>query len=83
MIERFSSGERAALLTVRGVGPTVIQRLEEAGIASFSELATRDALGISQEIAAAVGTTCWRNSPLARAAVAGAIAKAKESNTVP
>ncbi|MFM2423167.1 MAG: hypothetical protein RL291_1697, partial [Pseudomonadota bacterium] len=28
---------------------------------------------LSREIAAALGATCWRNSPMAKAALAGAI----------
>ena len=34
----FSSQEKAALLAVKGVGPTVIKRFEEIGIPSFAEL---------------------------------------------
>lgn len=73
----FPDDERAILLAVRGVGPTVIKRLEECGIASLAALATQDAGVLSLEIAARLGGTCWRNSPLARAALEGAIKAAQ------
>lgn len=74
---RFPAGERALLLAVRGVGPTVIRRLEEAGVSSLAELARRDPEALAAQIAARVGGTCWRNSPAARAALAGAVAAAR------
>jgi predicted RecB family nuclease len=75
----FSAPDRQLLLGVRGVGPTVVQRLEEAGINTLAALARRDAASLSAEIAAALGTTCWRNSPFARAALEGAILAASEA----
>ena len=38
----FSPEERAALLKVKGVGPTVVGRLEQLGIISLSQLAAAD-----------------------------------------
>lgn len=73
----FSAQERALLLAVKGVGPVVIRRLEEIGIPDFSTLAGQDAEVLSREIAARLGGTCWRNSPLARAALEGAIVAAR------
>ena len=35
----FTDQERAALLELRGVGPSVVQRFEEIGIDSFEALA--------------------------------------------
>lgn len=72
----FSKDERAALLAVRGVGPTVVSRLEELGIATFADLAARDPDAICAEVSATLGSTCWRNSPQARAAIAAAVARA-------
>jgi hypothetical protein len=74
----FSAGERAVLLAVRGVGPTVIGRLEQIGIDSLDGLARMQVDDIVRQIAAMLGTTCWRNSPQARAAIAAAIAAAQE-----
>src|SRR3546814_2463098 len=36
---RFSAEDRAVLLAVKGVGPTVLERLETLGIASMEALA--------------------------------------------
>jgi predicted flap endonuclease-1-like 5' DNA nuclease len=77
----FSSDERAQLLAVKGVGPTVVARLEEIGIVSLSDLATRDADDICTRVSLLLGASCWRNSPQSRAAIAGAIARAKDRLT--
>jgi len=73
----FAPEERAILLAVKGVGPTVVARLEEIGIASLTDLATRDADDICTRVSLLLGASCWRNSPQSRAAIAGAIAGAK------
>lgn len=75
----FPADERALLLAVKGVGPTVVDRLEQIGFDSLKTLATANVEGIVKPIAAMLGTTCWKNSPQARAAIAGAIAAAKEN----
>lgn len=72
----FSTGERAVLLAVRGVGATVVDRLEQIGFDSLDALATASVDGIVKQVAAMLGTTCWKNSPQARAAIARAIAAA-------
>ena len=74
----FSMAEKEALLCVKGVGPTVIQRFEEIGIHSFSELARYRADDIAEMVASMLHTTCWKNSPQARTAIEAAIAKAKD-----
>ena len=73
----FSADERAILLAVKGVGPTVVRRLEEMGVEDLADLATREAAELCAVASAMLGSTCWRNSPQARAAVAAAIAAAK------
>jgi hypothetical protein len=73
----FSVDERALLLAVKGVGPTVVGRLEQIGFDSLETLAASDVDSIVKLIAAMLGTTCWKNSPQARAAINGAIAAAK------
>ncbi len=72
----FPAQERALLLTVKGVGPTVVNRLEQIGFDSLKTLAIANVDGIVEHVAAMLGTTCWKNSPQARAAIAGAIAAA-------
>lgn len=80
----FSADERRVLLGVRGVGPTVLLRLEQIGLDSLALLARRDADAVCAEVAALLGATCWRNAPQARAAIAGAVAAARASlATVP
>lgn len=74
----FPADERERLLAVKGVGPTVIARLEEIGIASLADLAEQSAEDICGRVSLLMGSTCWRNSPQSRAAIEGAIAAAWE-----
>ncbi|MGF6592033.1 helix-hairpin-helix domain-containing protein [Pseudomonas sp. 2835] len=73
----FSPNERAALLALKGVGPTVITRLEQMGIESLAELGKADVSDILAQASAALGSTCWKNSPQARAAITAAVELAK------
>ncbi|NAX49383.1 helix-hairpin-helix domain-containing protein [Photobacterium halotolerans] len=75
----FSDREREVLLAVKGVGPTVIKRFEEIGINTLSDLATYQADDIAEMVASMLRTTCWKNSPQAKAAISAAILCAKES----
>ncbi|MFF3699703.1 MULTISPECIES: helix-hairpin-helix domain-containing protein [Pseudomonas] len=69
----FSPTERTALLALKGVGPTVITRLEQMGIDSLAELGRSDVTDILSQASAALGSTCWKNSPQARAAITAAV----------
>ena len=69
----FPPRDRQLLLAVKGVGPTVIARLEQLGYSSLSQLAAADARHIVEGAAALVGSTCWKNSPQATAAIQAAI----------
>ena len=73
----FSLEERTTLLALKGVGPTVITRLEQMGIESMDELAKAEVGDILAQASAALGSTCWKNSPQARAAIAAAVELAK------
>ncbi len=73
----FSPEERETLLGVKGVGPTVVARLEQMGFASLAQLSEANALDIVSQASAIAGSTCWKNSPQARAAIQAAIALAK------
>ncbi len=75
----FSIEERTALLALKGVGPTVITRLEQMGITSLEELRKSDVGDILAQASAALGSTCWKNSPQARAAITAAVELAKNS----
>ncbi|AQU82852.1 MAG: helix-hairpin-helix domain-containing protein [Halomonas sp.] len=74
----FSEAEKAALLELKGVGPTVVKRFEDIGIDSFSKLSTYDAKDIAETVASMLRTTCWKNSPQALSAVEAAILRAKK-----
>ncbi|MFL9692999.1 helix-hairpin-helix domain-containing protein [Aeromonas veronii] len=74
---RFGPQERAMLLGVKGVGPTVIGRLEQLGYHTLTGLAEADTTHIVQLVASMLGSTCWQNSPQARSAIDGAIALAR------
>lgn len=69
----FPADERDALLALKGVGPTVVRRLEQMGIASLRQLAAAEASEIVAGAAGLTGSSCWKNSPQARAAVQAAI----------
>lgn len=70
---RFPADERDALLALKGVGPTVVQRLEQMGIASLRQLAAAEPSGIVASAAGLTGSSCWKNSPQARAAIQAAV----------
>lgn len=73
----FSETERAALLAIKGVGPKVIERLEQLGVCSLDALAAREATDLCGEIAARLGSSCWKNSPQSRAAITAAVGFAR------
>ncbi len=72
----FAITDRELLLAVKGVGPTVIARLEQMGYSNLKELAAADARQIVEAAAELVGSTCWKNSPQAKAAIQAAITAA-------
>lgn len=76
----FSADERAALLALKGVGPTVISRLEQMGIESLHMLGDSNVDDILAQASAALGSTCWKNSPQARAAITAAVMLGKQSS---
>ncbi|MFM4963230.1 helix-hairpin-helix domain-containing protein [Aeromonas bivalvium] len=73
-VKQFSPRQRNLLLEVKGVGPTVIGRLEQLGYHSLEALAEADTGHIVRLVASMLGSTCWQNSPQAREAIDGAIA---------
>jgi hypothetical protein len=74
----FSADERNALLALKGVGATVISRLEEMGYDSLAQLSSANTQHIVSQAAAITGSVCWKNSPQARAAIDAVIALAKK-----
>lgn len=73
----FTDQEKQALLAVKGIGPTVIKRFEEIGITSLAQLAEHNVEDIANLVASMLRTTCWKNSPQARNAIAAAIELAR------
>jgi predicted flap endonuclease-1-like 5' DNA nuclease len=73
----FSESEYKALLSIKGVGPTVIKRLEEMGISSLQDLSVSNTHDIVTFTANMLGSSCWKNSPQAKDAIDNAIAFAK------
>ncbi len=74
----FAAQEREKLLALKGVGETVISRLEQIGFSSLSKLADQDPAAITRQISQMMGSTCWHNSPMARRAVTDVIALATD-----
>ncbi|ANC92650.1 Pathogenicity locus [Azospirillum humicireducens] len=79
----FPPDERAVLLAVKGVGPTVIGRLEQIGIHDLAALARADAATLCAAIAGELGASCWKNSPQAHTAIAAAIRAAQDRAALP
>jgi hypothetical protein len=77
--EQFSAIEKLALLQLKGVGPTVVTRLEQIGLTSLAQLQGQDPLAITKQIADMMGSTCWHNSPQARSAIAAIIDLANQT----
>ncbi|MCO6518172.1 MAG: helix-hairpin-helix domain-containing protein [Snodgrassella sp.] len=61
------------MLTVKGVGEKVILRLEQMGIDSLAKLAQANPQDITEQAASLVGSSCWKNSPQAKAAISMAV----------
>ena len=76
-LQQFNEDERAVLLAVKGVGATVVARLEQLGFHSLAQLAQAETGDVVSQASAMLGSSCWRNSPQARAAIEGAIAAAR------
>jgi hypothetical protein len=79
---RFSDSEKAKMLTIKGVGATVIARLEQIGFSSLAELKDADSSAITKQISLMMGSTCWHNSPLAKNAVGGIISLANDDGEI-
>lgn len=76
---KFSDAEKANMLALKGVGETVISRLEQIGFCSLAQLTTEDPADITRQISHMMGSTCWHNSPQARQAIQAIINLAKDN----
>lgn len=75
----FTAAEREKMLAIKGVGKTVISRLEQIGFTSLSQLADANPSDLTYQISQMMGSTCWHNSPLAKSAIQNIITLAQES----
>ncbi|MFC2436425.1 MAG: recombinase RecA [Aggregatibacter sp.] len=74
----FSEDEKRSLLSQKGIGATILKRLEEMGLDDVKILAVTSPDFILQRGAEITGSTCWRNSPQARKAIETAVNWAKD-----
>jgi hypothetical protein len=74
----FSETEKESLLALKGVGETVLSRLEQIGFSKLSQLKNAQASDITKQIADMMGSTCWHNSPMAKASIQAIIDFAKQ-----
>ncbi len=79
----FPNDEVQQMLAIKGVGPTVIRRLEEIGFSSLAELSGTNPLAINKTVAQMLRASCWANSPLAKNAIAAVVDLANEQHPAP
>lgn len=65
----FFAAEKQQMLALKGVGETVVARLEQIGFSSLAQLAGKDPAGLTWQIAQMLGSTCWHDNPQARGAI--------------
>lgn len=73
----FPVMEKEKMLALKGVGETVVARLEQIGFSSLSQLAGEDPAFVTKQISQMMGSTCWHNSPQARNAIQAIISLAQ------
>ena len=70
----FTDKEIQALLAVKGIGKTILQRLQQMSL----DEAAADLDDVLELGAKLTGSICWKNSPQAKAAIAAAIEWAQQ-----
>jgi hypothetical protein len=76
----FSAAEREKMVALKGVGATVVDRLEQIGFSSLSQLSREDPAAVTKQISQMMGATCWHNSPLAKSAIRAIISLAQNTD---
>ena len=76
----FTTEQQTALLAKKGIGQTVLRRLTQMGLDDVEALANADIDEVLTLGAMLTGSSCWKNSPQSRAAIATAIAWAQRQN---
>ena len=74
----FPADEKDRMLALKGVGATVVARLEQIGFSSLSQLVDEDPAFVTRQISQMMGSTCWHNSPQARGAIRAIIELARD-----
>ena len=74
----LSEEEKCSLLSQKGIGATILKRLEEMGLDDVKILAVTSPDFILQRGEEITDSTCWRNSPQARKAIETAVNWAKD-----
>ena len=74
----LNAEQQQSLLAQRGIGATELTRLQQMGLDDIAKLAAADVDDMLQQGAALSGSTCWRNSPQARAAMQAAVTWAQQ-----
>ena len=74
----LTEAQTTSLLACKGVGKTVLQRLQDMGLDDAERLAQASVGDILAMGASITRSTCWKNSPQARAAIGAAVAWAQD-----
>jgi hypothetical protein len=74
----FNAEDKTQMLALKGVGNTVITRLEQLGFSKLEEFKGKTAGDITKNVSDMLDATCWHNSPQARAAIQAVIGLAEE-----
>ena len=74
----LTEAQTQSLLARKGVGRTVLQRLQEMGLDDAERLAQASVDDILAMGASITRSTCWKNSPQARAVISAAVAWAQD-----
>ena len=74
----FTVEQHQSLLAQKGIGNTILQRLVQMGLDDVEKLAAASIDDILGQGRALTGSTCWQNSPQARAAINTAILWAQQ-----
>ncbi|MDP9499801.1 recombinase RecA [Bisgaard Taxon 45] len=74
----FTLSQQQSLLAQKGIGATILKRLQEMGLDNVELLANTSPEFILQRGAEMTGSSCWRNSPQARKAIETAVSWAKQ-----
>ncbi len=65
----FSESEKIKMLSLHGVGNTVLERLEQIGFSSLEQLSEQETEVVTKQISEMMRSTCWHNSPQAKGAI--------------